>query len=396
MRICLVSPYDLSEPGGVNKHVEFLAAALRDGGDEVEVIGPSTLPASREFRTGFPGVFSLEGNGSDNRIGLLTPPRSIRRFFQSRELDVLHVHEPLIPMLPWYAVHWARASARVATFHAYTANEPRVTRLARKALSPLLRRFDGGIAVSPAAARYASVAWPGPLTIIPNGADTSFLARTEAREHASPRPVRFVFVGRYTDRRKGFATLFEAYRRIRAEVSVELHVVGLGEPSAFPPVPGVTFHGVLTEAELRARLHESDVLVAPSTGQESFGMVLIEGMAAGLPVLCSDIEGYRQVAGHDGACLVPPEDVAALADAMLRLARDPSRRRLMGLENLLRAREYDWRRIAERVRAQYELAIERATGCVPIRSSAGAGSGAFRRPSFMDGLPFQRGGAKQT
>jgi len=153
MRICLVSPYDLSEPGGVNKHVEFLAAALRDGGDEVEVIGPSTLPASREFRTGFPGVFSLEGNGSDNRIGLLTPPRSIRRFFLSRELDVLHVHEPLIPMLPWYAVHWARASARVATFHAYTANEPRVTRLARKALSPLLRRFDGGIAVSPAAAR---------------------------------------------------------------------------------------------------------------------------------------------------------------------------------------------------------------------------------------------------
>ncbi|MSP63259.1 MAG: glycosyltransferase family 1 protein, partial [Myxococcales bacterium] len=306
MRICLVSPYDLSLEGGVNKHIFYLAESLRAVGDEVEVIGPKsgTPPDAREV-TCFGGVVSIQGNESDNRLGIFTSPLAVRRYMRSRSFDVIHVHEPFVPSLAYYATWMCDARARVATFHRYSENEGSVTRIARQALSPHLWSYQRGIAVSDAAARYAQVAWNRPLSIIPNGVDTTFFTPLSPPRQGGG-PLRLLFVGQWTDKRKGLPVLLEAYGQLRARhVDVTLDVVGQGDPSVPGPVGlhGLTFHGRVSESELRRRFRECDIFVAPSTGQESFGIVLVEAMASGRPVVCSDIEGYRQVVTQTGSVL---------------------------------------------------------------------------------------------
>jgi phosphatidylinositol alpha-mannosyltransferase len=354
MKICMVSPYDLSLHGGVNKHVRRLGEALRALGDEVEIIGPCSGRSAGEGVTGFGGVVSIQGNGSDNRIGMLTSPMAVRAFVRAHAFDVLHVHEPHVPLLSWYALWGSRAPARVATFHRYSDGEPWTTLAARRMVTPLLP-VQRGIAVSEAAARYARAVWRGPLAVIPNGVDARFF-KPPAAERAEG-PLRLLFVGHYTDRRKGLATLLAAYDRLK--VPATLDVVGQGDPRLPPPaaMPGVFFRGGVSEPTLREYLHRCDVLVVPSTGQESFGMVLVEGMAAGAAIVCSDIEGYRQVALRAGAVLVPPGDAGALAEVLAGLAREPGRRRAMGTRNRREALRYDWGRIARRVREEYCAAL---------------------------------------
>jgi phosphatidylinositol alpha-mannosyltransferase len=361
MRICLVSPYDLSLEGGVNKHVFYLAESLRANGDHVEVIGPASgeMPDQPSVTT-FGGVVSIQQNDSDNRIGLLTSPLAVRAYMRSRSFDVIHIHEPLTPSLPYYALFQCNAKARIATFHRYSEHEGMI-RFGRKLLAPMLRYFDRGIAVSAAAARYASYAWPRPLSIIPNGVDTKFFrpGRRDA-ERRDDGTTRLLFVGQWTDKRKGLPVLMEAYARLRARgINVALDVVGQGDPKVPQPagLHGLTFHGRVSEQQLRRRFHECDIFVAPSTGSESFGIVLAEGMASGKPVVCSDIEGYRQVVSRDGARLAPPHDSHALAEILLNLCRDRDLRRAMGSHNLVEARKYDWATVSPQVREEYELAI---------------------------------------
>ncbi len=366
MRICLVSPYDLSLEGGVNKHVFYLAESLRSQGDEVEIIGPRSgnLPEGRGI-TGFGGVVSIQGNDSDNRLGLLTSPLSVRAYMRSRRFDVLHIHEPFLPSLAYYALWTTDAKAKVATFHRYSEREGLPTRLARRVLAPHLRWFDRAIAVSAPAARYAQVAWPRPLAVIPNGVDTKFFKPGKPIPDRHDGVTRLLFVGQWTDKRKGLPVLLEAYARLRARgVNVTLDVVGQGDPKVPPPagLHGLTFHGRVPEAGLRRRLHECDIFVAPSTGSESFGIVLAEAMAAGRPVVCSDIEGYRQVVSPNGALLVPPLDSGALVDAIAALHRDRAAARAMGQHNLHEARKYDWQSIAPQVREEYELALSAPAG----------------------------------
>jgi phosphatidyl-myo-inositol alpha-mannosyltransferase len=384
VKICLVSPYDLSLPGGVNKHVRSLAERLRAKGDEVEVMGPATSTDRLGAHvTGFRGVVSIHANNSDNRIGLFTSPAAVARYMRQGAFDVVHVHEPLTPPLPFYVVWASKTVARVCTFHRYSEDEGVATRTARRILAPHLRAYDTGIAVSEAAAQYARVAWPRQLTIVPNGVDAGFFAPPADRRAAAPgsKLLKLLFVGQRMDQRKGFSVLLQAFDRIRANgVAASLDVVGYGgtidangRPQDAPAnLPGVTFHGILDEAGLRHLMHGVDALVAPALGCESFGMVLIEAMAAGRAVVCSDIEGYRQVASPGGTVLVPPGDVARLADALAELARSPERWVPMGGRNAVYARQYDWGLIASQVRAVYSRAVEAAAvrGATPARSRA--------------------------
>jgi phosphatidylinositol alpha-mannosyltransferase len=375
MRICLVTSYDLSRHGGVNKHVLCLASALRRLGDDVEVIGPASgaLPAFAQI-TGFDGVVSIDGNGSENRLGLLTSPLKVWAHLRGRRFDVIHVHEPLNPMLPYYALWSSDAPARIATFHCYTESEARPSRWARRLLAPHLRAFDRGIAVSAPAARYARVAWPRPLAIVANGVDAEFFHPAQARRPLRSGPHRVLFVGQWTDARKGFPHLLAAHRLLRARgLEVVLDVVGQSEAGAPGPAPddGVRFHGRLTEAELRARFHQCDLFVAPSLGRESFGMVLLEAMAAGCPVVCSDIEGYRQVASPPGTSFVRAGDVTGLAEVVAALCADPARRRAMGQHNIAAAQPFDWTLVARRVRREYESALGlHAGGAQALRHGA--------------------------
>ena len=366
MNICLVSPYDLSLEGGVNKHIFYLADQLRASGDRVEVIGPqSGVAPDCGGTTGFGGVVSIQGNESDNRLGILTSPLTVRAWMRRRSFDVIHVHEPFLPSLAYYALWTCDAKVRVATFHRYSEREGLPTFLARKVLAPHLSWFDRGIAVSAAAARYAQVAWPRPLSIIPNGVDVGFFRPPRREERREGGATRLLFVGQWTDKRKGLPVLMEAYARLKARgMNVTLDVVGQGDPKIPTPagIHGLNFHGRLSEAALRRRFHECDIFVAPSTGQESFGIVLVEAMAAGRPVVCSDIEGYRQVVSRDGARLVSPHDSAALAGTLEQLCRDRALCRAMGQHNLIEARKYDWASLAPQVREEYQLAATQQTG----------------------------------
>ena len=240
-------------------------------------------------------------------------------------------------------------------------------RWARKAwgatMFPWIQR---AIAVSGPAARYASAAWRRELTIIPIGVPTDlFTPPAPAAPAPQARPVKLLFVGRIGDERKGARFLFEAYRGLVArKLPVTLDIVGeLGEADPPPELPGLTYHGPVAFDRLPELYRACDVFVAPSTGQESFGIVLLEAMASDKPVVCSDIEGYRQVATTEGSMLFRPSDAGALEEALVRAVHvDPEQRRRHGEINRRHAEAFDYDRLAERVRNEYLLAIAARAG----------------------------------
>jgi phosphatidylinositol alpha-mannosyltransferase len=366
LRVCMMVTYDMASPGGgVKQHALHLAAALRKRGDRVMLVGPSSQTApdpDPDIKT-FGGVVNVPSNGSDNFLGIWASPIQIRRFFKTTPFDVIHIHEPLQPALPYWSTWMTRGTAHVATFHAYSEHESRRLTVARRIWSATLFPFiQRAIAVSKPAAQYAAMAWKRPLAIIPNGVPTTiFTPPARAVDNAI---VKLLFVGRIGDKRKGARYLFEAYRGLIARgVPVSLDVVGeLGTEAAPPQLPGLTYHGAVDFQRLTELYRACDVFVAPSTGQESFGIVLLEAMASAKPIVCSDIDGYRQVAIPEGSVLVPPCDAQALEDAIARVvALTPAERHRQGATNRATAERYDYDALAGRVRDEYVAAIAEVT-----------------------------------
>jgi len=195
-----------------------------------------------------------------------------------------------------------------------------------------------------------------------------------ARPVDAKRPLRLFFCARLSDERKGFPDLLRAYRLLREKrIPVVLDVAGEAAGPLPPELPGLTYHGPLPLATLVERFQSCDVVVAPSTGQESFGIILLEAMASGRPIVCSDIAGYRQVVDAQGATLCPRRNPESLAAAIADLATDPERRRLMSIANRERALHFDWPRLAAHVRTQYLLAMdnqpEESLHLAPARST---------------------------
>jgi len=363
VRVCLVTPYDLAADGGVNRHVTSLAAALRRLGDDVRVLGPCSgaAPAGCD---GVRGVVPVPANGSVARIGLLARLADTRAYLAAHDFDVVHVHEPIVPGPVRHAVKTARAPV-VATFHCYSERDGLAAKLVRRLGALRLRRLAGGIAVSDHAAGYAAHIFSGPIEIIPNGVDVSRFA-VRARAHRRPAagdPLRMLFVGRHGEPRKGLPVLLEAAARLRARgIACELHVVGEGpgdRPGELARRANARFAGRVDDAELARRYAESDVFCAPSLGGESFGMVLIEAMAAGCPVVASDIPGYR-LAAAGAALLVPPGDAPALAAALERVSGSADLRARMSEAGMRRSAELDWPHVAARVRAFYAGIVDEA------------------------------------
>ena len=374
MRICIVVPYDLAEEGGVKRNAVHVARELRAMGDEVTVAGPLSRGDPGPDVHGFGGVVNIPANGASNRMALLTPPWSVRRFFRDRAFEVVHIHEPLVPLLTYYALWASPEAAHVCTFHMYAESESPAWGFARKVVAQAaFARFERGIAVSRPAAEHAARTWTGPLAVIPNGVPIStFRPLAPTNNGSSPNgALRLLFVGNWTAPRKGLPHLLEAFDRLRARgVPASLDVVGEGTPEGSGR-PGVTFHGpVVSETELAEHYRRCDVFVAPSTGQESFGIVLLEAMACGRPVVCSDIPGYRQVVDPGGALLAPPGDAGELARMIAALAAEPELRRRMGASNCTRAQAYDWSPVARQVRDEYVAAIAVRHGEARARAHA--------------------------
>lgn len=399
MRIALVSPYDFAFPGGVTKHITNLSAHFRRLGHETCIIAPASrtdgsLP--RELQP--PSHFTVPVGYSGSLARLCLSPWQnlrVRRILQRHRFDVLHLHEPTNPTLPQAVLREAARvspdSAVVATFHAYREEPASVGGGALRLLNAAYRalcertaaRLDGRIAVSPLARSYAARCVPGPYQVIPNGVDTTLFGNPRLE----PLPelqagLSVLFVGRF-EPRKGLGCLLEAYARLLGMLpGVRLVVVGPHSPRAVQSLqrqlsmvagaPGadVRWMGYVSEVELARCYRSCTVFCAPATGCESFGMVLLEAMASGVPIVASDIEGYRGVLNHASeGLLVPPNDPEALAQALLRLLRDPAACRAMGERGRVTAAHYAWDRVAAEVLAAYHDALARKRVAM-----AGAGS----------------------
>jgi phosphatidylinositol alpha-mannosyltransferase len=354
LRICQVVPYALDENGGVKHHAVQLARSLRAAGDEVTIVGPSLRTATDDHVRGFKGVVNITSNGSANRIGLFTSFAEVWAFFRASRFDVVHVHEPVVPMLGCWALLSSRGSARVATFHSFAERPSSALGAFAKIFAAVqVGAFHAATAVSEAASSYAGTFWPQARSIVPNGVSIETF-RPPAGERA-PGPTRLLFVGRLGDKRKGFEQMLGAYRMLRAhDVDVVLDVVGeLGGADRPPRMPGLTYHGAVPLRTLVERYRQCDLFVAPSTGQESFGIVLLEAMATARPIVCSDILGYRRTVTPLGARLVAAGETAGLAHAIQELAARPDLWPAMGRANLKRARDFSWNDVARQMRNVY-------------------------------------------
>lgn len=372
MRVCIVTPYDLSHEGGVNSHARSLARELRAAGHDVRLVGPVS-GATPEGCEGLSGVVPVRANGSVARIGLLVSPARTRALLEDGGFDLVHVHEPIVPGPGRHALRFARCPV-VATFHASAEQELRVQRALRTVASAGLSRIDLGIAVSRAAKKFARAIYRGRTAIVPNGVDLSRFAfeqvgAPEPRPPVSPaRPLRVLFVGRFGEPRKGFSALLDAVALLRGQGRpVEVDVAGDGAPDRFlrrADRLGARFLGRVSDARLAETYRRADVFCAPSLGGESFGMVLVEAMAAGCPVVASDLPGYAEAA-RGAALLVPRGDPGALAVGLWRAGLDPEMRARLVLRGKARADALCWTRVARRVLHVYEAALRAAPGEAP-------------------------------
>jgi len=367
VKIALVSPYDFAHPGGVVLHISYLEHYFTRMGHEVRVIAPASraIPdfGDRFIPIGKPRPIPSSGSIARVTTSLTLAPK-IREVLEREHFDVVHLHEPLMPMLCTTVLRLSRA-ANIGTFHA-SYGKPGYN-FARPVGKWILRRWfhnlDGKIAVSRPAMEYASENFPGYYNIIPNGVDIEHFSPDVAPiEKFRDGKLNILFVSRL-EKRKGLNYLLEAFRQVKEELpDTRLIVVGPGTRLrrryeryvARYGLTDVIFIGFVPYSELPRYYQTADVFCAPATGSESFGLILLEAMAMGKPVVASSIEGYANVVGHsvDGL-LVPPADKDRLARALVTLLGDEKLRREMGARGRAKALGYSWENIARRVFEYY-------------------------------------------
>ena len=372
MRIGIVCPYSLDVPGGVQNHVRDLAETLIGLGHTVSVLAPGEEDASHPpYLVPAGRAVPVPYNGSVARLsfGPISATR-VRRWLAAGAFDVLHVHEPLTPSLSMLAVLSARGPV-VATFHT-AMTRSRAMAAAQGVLQLVVERITGRIAVSELARKVQVEHLGGSAWEIPNGVSVARYASAEPMP-GWPGPGGAIgFLGRYTEPRKGFDLLLAAWERlaVRRE-GLRLLVAGPGDPEEVMArvAPGLrdrlVFLGKVSETDKARMLRSVDCYVAPNTGGESFGMILTEAMAAGTPVVASDLDAFRRVldSGRAGA-LFEVGNVDALITVLDDLLDHPQLRADLAARAAKAVEAFDWAAVAERVLEVYSAAIEAAVGAV--------------------------------
>ncbi|SED19712.1 Phosphatidylinositol alpha-mannosyltransferase [Streptomyces sp. 2224.1] len=381
MKIGIVCPYAWDVPGGVQFHIRDLADHLIRLGHEVSVLAPA------DDETPLPPYVVSAGravpvpyNGSVARLnfGFLSAAR-VRRWLQHGAFDVIHIHEPASPSLGLLAC-WAAQGPIVATFH--TSNpRSRAMIAAYPILQPALEKISARIAVSEYARRTLVEHLGGDAVVIPNGVDVGFFGSAEAKAEWQGRTIGFI--GRIDEPRKGLPVLMKALPAILAEVpDARLLVAGRGdEEEAVAALPAemrsrVEFLGMVSDEDKARLLRSVDLYVAPNTGGESFGIILVEAMSAGAPVLASDLDAFAQVLdqGEAGA-LFTNEDADALAAAAVRLLGDPARLAELRERGTRHVRRFDWSTVGADILAVYETVT---TGAASVATDERVGLRARR------------------
>jgi phosphatidylinositol alpha-mannosyltransferase len=352
MRIGLVCPYSLTVPGGVQGQVLGLARSLRALGHDTRVLAPCDGPPPDPGVTPLGNSVPTAANGS---VAPIAPDPSAQlrtiRALRDEGFDVLHLHEPLAPG-PTMTSLFFKNAPMLGTFHA--AGGSAAYRWLGPGVRWLARRLDHRCAVSDDARKMAAQSLGGEYTMVFNGIEIAHYAK--ATPTATEGPTIF-FVGRH-EPRKGLAVLLEAMRELPADI--HLWVAGDGPQTdelraAAGDDPRVEWLGRIDDDEKAARLRGADVFCAPSLRGESFGVVLLEAMAASTPIVASDLPGYANVAraGTD-ALLVPPGDAGALADALRRVLTDPAMARELVTAGESRAGAFSMDLLAECYVSLYE------------------------------------------
>ena len=365
LRIGIVCPYSWDVPGGVQSHVRDLAEALIEIGHEVSVISPAdddkplpayVVPAGRAVPVPY--------NGSVARLsfGFLSASR-VRRWIRDGEFDLLHVHEPSSPSLGLLAC-WVATGPIVATVHTATPRS-RTMLAAATALRTALEKINASIAVSEAARTTLVEHIGGDAVLIPNGVATRRFRKAEPLPGWPGDGGAIGFLGRMDEPRKGLSVLLRAFEILGPErPGLRLLIAGPGDADdVLHRVPAdlrerVVLLGSIADEQKAAVLHSVDVFCSPNTGGESFGIVTAEAMAAGAPIVASDIDAFRDVLrGGEAGELFTTGDPAALAAAAARLLDDPARRAALSTAALNAVAAYDWSVVAREVLSVYETVI---------------------------------------
>jgi phosphatidylinositol alpha-mannosyltransferase len=373
MKIALVSPYDFAYPGGVVSHISCLERQFTRLGHEVKIIAPASKAVytmgDRFIRIGTPRPIPVSGSVARITVSVRLESQ-IKEVFDREKFDICHLHEPLMPTLCTTVLRLKR-TPMVGTFHAsggkpwYTMFSP----IMKWYLDRWFRKLDARIAVSPVAKRYVSTYFPADYTIIPNGIDTYHF-----NNHVAPfdkfldGKINILFVGRM-EKRKGFDYLWKAYRLVKREMpGTRLIVVGPGvrlrnkyeKRISRSSLADVVFTGYADYNDLPRYYKTADIVCFPNTGWESFGVVLLEAMSIGKPIIASAIDGFTSVLsdGVEGIA-VPPRDTPRLAEALSKLIRDENLRREMGARGKPKAQQYDWSLVAHQVLDVYAEVLDR-------------------------------------
>ena len=343
MKIGLVCPYDISRSGGVQDQVKRLRRWLDEAGNEVKLIAPGDSAEPGFVSAGRATVVPANGAATPVALSVSAGQRVINAL---QDVDVAHVHEPLMPQVSLSALRRAPVPL-VGTFHAdVSAPAGAVYRYGKPLTRKWFKRLAVITAVSPIAARV--VADTRRVRIIPNGIDVELYASEEKQ------PGSVAFLGR-NDERKGLRYLLAAWPQVRAaHPSAELTVIGAEDPGAAPV--GVEFVGRVEESVKREMLGRASVFCAPNLGGESFGIVVVEAMAAGCAVVASGLPAFVRVAG-DTARFVAPADSSGIADAITQLLDDEQTARALGRAAVAASQRFGRERVAAEYLAAYEDAL---------------------------------------
>ena len=378
MKVGIVCPYSLDVPGGVQNHVKDLAEALIALGHDVSVLAPSESDHLPAYVVPAGRAVAVPYNGSVARMsfGPVAAAR-VRRWLHDGGFDVVHIHEPTSPSLGLLTC-WAASGPIVATFH--TSNpRSRAMIAAYSILQAALEKISARIAVSEYARRTLVEHLGGDAVVIPNGVDVDFFARAKPKEEWQGDTIGFI--GRIDEPRKGLPVLMKALPRILAErPQARLLVAGRGdEEEAVESLPAelrprVEFLGMVSDVDKARFLRSVDLYVAPNTGGESFGIILVEAMSAGAPVLASDLDAFAQVLDQGAAGeLFANEDSDALAEAALRLLGDPERRAELRERGSAHVRRFDWSTVGADILSVYETVTAGAAAVAAAEDERGPG-----------------------
>ena len=365
MKIGIVNPYSWDVPGGVGFHIRDLALKLRSRGHDVQVLTPSTSEDLPEWITSAGSSVSSPFNGSVANISI--KPKALartRRWLADNDFDVVHVHEPVVPSVSMAAAMLSSAPL-VGTFHAALGRS--VSRaIASAPMRLYMERIGVRIAVSEEARRTLIEHHGGDAVIIPNGVETASFRTAQPLDQwvaTDERPV-IVFLGRLDEPRKGLGIFAGAIERVLEAIpGARVLIAGRGDaPDIRAAVArfgdSVSFLGGISDEEKESLLAGASIYVAPQTGGESFGIVLVEAMAARTTVVASDIPAFRAVLedGRAGA-LFETGSSDSLASALVELLGDHERLDALADAGQRASAQYDWEVVADKVFEVYKLAI---------------------------------------